>query len=331
MAGKKGAKSSEGGHMIPTLSFDLEIQRGQKTIRAAAQLDQASTGLLGPSGCGKTTLLHCIAGLITPVRGTIKVGEKVLFDSSAGIDIAPEQRRVAVVFQDGRLFPHWSVKKNVEVGASSTDAALIAETVEMLEIGNLMSRMPDTLSGGEMQRIALARAIVMRPRWLLLDEPLGGVDNRLKNRILPLLRKIRDHSGIPILHVSHDVSELMSISSQLMSHLLPEPAARWTARRSGGDQPATGSGDPEQRGRLPDTLWQSRPDLHRQWSSAGGTGHRQDRTIGGGPVDWRPGKHQHSQPGRGYCSQIAPLRRGIPGGGRSAANPPCGVYCGELP
>ncbi len=202
--------------MIPTLSFDLEIQRGHKLIRAAAELDRASTGLLGPSGCGKTTLLHCIAGLITPVRGTLKIGESVLFDSSAGIDIAPEQRKVAVVFQDGRLFPHWSVKKNVEVGASSTDAALIAETVELLEIGNLMARMPDTLSGGEMQRVALARAIVMKPRWLLLDEPLGGVDNRLKNRILPLLGKIRDHSGIPILHVSHDVSELMSISSQLM-------------------------------------------------------------------------------------------------------------------
>ncbi|MEO2150718.1 MAG: molybdenum ABC transporter ATP-binding protein [bacterium] len=204
--------------MNSTLSFDLELHRGDRSIIAAATLDAPSTGLLGPSGSGKTTLLHAIAGLISPSRGRIQIADEVLFDSETGIDVPPEKRRIALVFQDGRLFPHWSVKRNIMVGtAAGPEAAILAdEVIQLLELSPLLSRMPDTLSGGEMQRVALARALAMKPRWLLLDEPLSALDTRLKKRILPFLIRIRDHFNIPILHVSHDVGELISVSDTLL-------------------------------------------------------------------------------------------------------------------
>ncbi|MDE0960937.1 MAG: molybdenum ABC transporter ATP-binding protein [Planctomycetota bacterium] len=212
------------------LSFDLQLDCGDHSISAAATLDTASTGLLGPSGSGKTTLLHAIAGLVSPLRGRIQIGEEVLFDSAAGIDVPPEKRRIAVLFQDGRLFPHWSVRRNIEIGSSATteDQQFVVEIVQLLELAPLLNRMPDTLSGGEKQRVALARALAMKPRWLLLDEPLSALDSRLKKRILPFLIRIRDHFDIPILHVSHDVSELIYVSDTLLhltDHQLVGPSS----------------------------------------------------------------------------------------------------------
>jgi molybdate transport system ATP-binding protein len=206
--------------MNASLHLDIEIQRGDRIIVATAQLDELSTGLLGPSGSGKTSLLHAIAGLVKPRRGRIQIGNDVLFDSDHGINLPAAERRVGVVFQDGRLFPHWSVSRNITAGAvsSSHDSAFEKEIIELLELADLLDRKPETLSGGEQQRVALARAIIMRPRWLLLDEPLSAIDSRLKNRILPFLRKVRDHCEIPILHVSHDAFELMAISD-VMLHL----------------------------------------------------------------------------------------------------------------
>ncbi len=204
--------------MKASLHLDIEIPRGDRTIVATAQLDELSTGLLGPSGSGKTSLLHAIAGLVTPRRGRIQIGNDVLFDSKHGINLPPAERRVGVVFQDGRLFPHWSVARNITAGAdsSSHDAGFEKEIIDLLELADLLDRKPDTLSGGEQQRVALARAIIMRPQWLLLDEPLSAIDSRLKNRILPFLRKVRDHCEIPILHVSHDAFELMAISDAML-------------------------------------------------------------------------------------------------------------------
>ncbi|MFP4126377.1 MAG: ATP-binding cassette domain-containing protein, partial [Alphaproteobacteria bacterium] len=137
-----------------------------------APLDDGALGLVGPSGSGKSTLLACLAGHLKPDAGRIAVGERVLFDRARRLDVPPARRGVGMVFQEALLFPHLSVRANLRYGARGREPALFARVIDALGVGDLLDRRPGALSGGERQRVALGRALLARPRLLLLDEPL---------------------------------------------------------------------------------------------------------------------------------------------------------------
>jgi molybdate transport system ATP-binding protein len=174
----------------------------------------------GPSGAGKTTLVNMIAGLVAPDRGRIAIDAAVLFDSAERIDLPPHRRRIGYVFQEGRLFPHFSVRYNLDFGRRMCglppDQAQMARIVGLLDIGQLLERRPGKLSGGERQRIAIGRALLMRPRLLLLDEPLASLDIARKREILPYLERLRDEVGIPMVYVSHQAAELRRIATSVV-------------------------------------------------------------------------------------------------------------------
>jgi molybdate transport system ATP-binding protein len=178
------------------------------------------TALFGPSGSGKTSVINMIAGLMTPDAGRIALDGDVLFDAARGIDVNPWKRRIGTVFQEGRLFPHLSVKHNLDYGrwmsGLSADAKAFAHTIELLDIGHLVGRRPGKLSGGERQRIAIGRALLMKPRLLLLDEPLASLDAARKAEILPYLERLRDDAKVPMIYVSHDAREVTRIATHVV-------------------------------------------------------------------------------------------------------------------
>jgi molybdate transport system ATP-binding protein len=176
--------------------------------------------VFGPSGAGKSTVVRAVAGLLRPGQGRIAVGDLVLFDSAARVDLAPERRRVGLVFQDARLFPHMSVEANLRYGLRRAPAAErrigFEPVVAMLGIGHLLARRPHTLSGGERQRVAVGRALLAQPRLLLMDEPLASLDAARKAEVLPFLERLRDEVRIPILYVSHDWAEVARLADTLV-------------------------------------------------------------------------------------------------------------------
>src|SRR5262249_46503112 len=153
-------------------------------------------------------------------RGRIALDGAVLFDAAARIDVPPYLRRIGYVFQEGRLFPHLSVRRNLDYGrwmsGHARDPAEAGRIVEMLDIGHLLDRRPGKLSGGERQRIAIGRALLMRPRLLLLDEPLASLDAARKHEILPYLLRLRDDAKVPMLYVSHNAAEIGRIATQVV-------------------------------------------------------------------------------------------------------------------
>jgi molybdate transport system ATP-binding protein len=200
------------------LSLDLEVRRGEFILRAHADLAAPVSGICGPSGSGKSTLLAAIAGLIRPQHGRIRLAGETLSDAAAGIFLPPHRRHVGLVFQDGQLFPHLSVRGNLLYGwqglAPAQRRYTLAAVSELLEIEALLDRRPNQLSGGERQRVALGRALLYAPRLLLLDEPLSSLDTRLKTQILPFLRRIRDETGIPMLYVTHARAEIAALDGE---------------------------------------------------------------------------------------------------------------------
>lgn len=176
------------------------------------------TGVFGPSGAGKTSLLDLIAGLRRPASARIILGERVLADTTRGVFVRPEHRQIGYVPQDGALFPHLDVRRNLLYGhrRGEEDPRFFLESVaEVLEITHLLDRpRPADLSGGERQRVALARALLSHPRLLLLDEPLAALDAGLKERILPYLFRVRDEFAVPMLLVTHAPSEVMALCDQ---------------------------------------------------------------------------------------------------------------------
>lgn len=176
------------------------------------------TVIIGHSGAGKTTLLHCIAGLSIPQEGRIAIGDRVLFDSRKKIRLAPAQRGVAFVFQDLALFPHLSVEDNVMYGLRRLDAAerkrRMRAILASFQIEHLEGRFPREISGGEQQRVALARSLVTEPSVLLLDEPLSSLDPRTKVLIIDDLRRWNKSRRIPILYVTHDHDELLALGDR---------------------------------------------------------------------------------------------------------------------
>ncbi len=201
------------------LAVDVEKKLGAFEVAARFEADGVSA-LFGPSGAGKTTVINMVAGLIKPDRGAIALDGTTLFDAAKGIDLRPNRRRIGYVFQEGRLFPHLSVRQNLDYGRWASgqprNADEFARVVEMLDIRSLLERRPRTLSGGERQRIAIGRALLMRPRLLLLDEPLASLDAALKAEILPYLVRLRDEANVPMVYVSHDAAEVRHIATKVV-------------------------------------------------------------------------------------------------------------------
>ena len=202
------------------LSVDVEKRLGEFTIAAKFEARGGVTALFGPSGAGKTSIVNMIAGLVAPDRGRIALGDAVLFDSAARIDLPAHRRRIGYVFQEGRLFPHLTVAQNLDygrwMGGLPADRAEHERVVTLLNIGHLLARRPGRLSGGERQRVAFGRALLMRPRLLLLDEPLASLDRPRKLEILPYLARLRDEAHVPMIYVSHQAGEIQRLASQVV-------------------------------------------------------------------------------------------------------------------
>jgi molybdate transport system ATP-binding protein len=202
------------------LRVDISKRLGEFTIDACFASEGRVTGLFGASGAGKTSLINMIAGLLRPDRGSIVVDGETLDDTNKGSHVPVHQRRIGYVFQDARLFPHLDVRGNLDYGRKmnrlTQDAALWRRVTDLLDIGDLLDRRPGKLSGGERQRVALGRALLSQPRLLLLDEPLGSLDEERKEEILPYLIRLRDEAGIPMVYVSHDAFEMRKLASHIV-------------------------------------------------------------------------------------------------------------------
>ena len=202
------------------LSVDVEKEFGAFKLAARFEAAGGITAVFGPSGGGKTTLVNLIAGLLKPDRGSIALDDTVLFDAAAGINVPPHRRHIGYVFQEGRLFPHLSVRQNIDYGRRMSGHLRVAEEfariVDLLDIGHLLDRRPRLLSGGERQRVAIGRALLMRPRLLLLDEPLASLDGGHKREILPYLIRLRDRANVPMVYVSHTAAEVRRIATHVV-------------------------------------------------------------------------------------------------------------------
>ncbi|MDP2718881.1 MAG: ATP-binding cassette domain-containing protein, partial [Dehalococcoidia bacterium] len=193
--------------------FDLEYMVDSFSLRIDVDVDCKVLAVFGPSGAGKSTLMELICGLKKPRQGLIKIGEKVFFDSEKKINIPARERHIGWVPQDASLFPHLSVRDNICYGANrGTAGPFIDHVIDVLNLGHTVNRFPPSLSGGEKQRVALARALASSPGILLLDEPLGSLDIPLRYKIFPYLLKVKDTFQIPVLYVSHDPNEVMTIA-----------------------------------------------------------------------------------------------------------------------
>jgi molybdate transport system ATP-binding protein len=216
---------------IPLANFDLDVD---------ASFDSRITAIFGPSGSGKTTLLDAVAGLRPIVDGEITLDGRTLFSSAQKIDLPPRQRGVGYVPQEGALFPHLSVRKNVMFGTERADYVTkplnTNHVLSVLEIGHLLDRPVTKISGGEAQRVALARAILSHPQLLLLDEPLAALDIGLKERILPYLARVRDEFQMPMIYVTHNLTEVLTLADWVLmiqqGRLIAQGTPRETLRTS---------------------------------------------------------------------------------------------------
>lgn len=186
-------------------------------LEAAFETRSLVTSLFGPSGSGKTTLLYAIAGLLPAARGTIRLGDTVLADTSSGVFLAPERRRVGLVFQDYLLFPHLSVEGNLRFGhRPGSSGPTLEKVAQVLELDSLLARRPGALSGGQKQRVALGRALLAAPRLLLLDEPFASLDEALRSRLLDYLERVVDEWRIPTIYVSHNQLEVRRLAERVI-------------------------------------------------------------------------------------------------------------------
>ena len=173
--------------------------------------------LYGKSGAGKTTVLRILAGLMEPDNGKLKVNNTTWIDTNKKIHLQPQKRKVGFVFQDYALFPNMSVKENLLFALNKgDDKKIVSELIEIVELGELQNRKPETLSGGQKQRVALARALVQKPELLLLDEPLSALDNEIRQKLQQYILQVHREFGLTTILVSHDISEILKMSSQVL-------------------------------------------------------------------------------------------------------------------
>lgn len=202
------------------LEVDVSLQLGAFSLEACFATDRGLTALFGPSGSGKTSLVNIIGGLLPPDKGRIVVDGRVLVDTEKGVFVPKHHRRLGYIFQEPRLFPHLTVRQNLLYGRWFTPAKerqeKIDHVIEILGIGGLLDRGPALLSGGEKQRVAIGRALLASPQMLLMDEPLAALDEARKTEILPYIERLRDESKIPIVYVSHSMSEVARLANSMV-------------------------------------------------------------------------------------------------------------------
>jgi molybdate transport system ATP-binding protein len=202
--------------------FRVCVKKRRGGFQLDAQFESPTPGvvaLFGRSGCGKSTLVHIIAGLLEADAGVIALEDSLLLDTAAHVHVPAERRRIGVVFQDARLFPHMSVAANLDYGrkrAAPPYFVTLDAVADLLGIGGLLDRRPHQLSGGERQRVAIGRALLSQPRLLLLDEPLASLDAARRNEVLPYLESLRDQLAIPMAYVSHDFDEVLRLATHLV-------------------------------------------------------------------------------------------------------------------
>jgi molybdate transport system ATP-binding protein len=221
------------------------------TLDAHFRAPPGVTVLFGRSGSGKTTIVNAVAGLLMPDEGRIAAGEWVLLDTAQGVRLPPHRRRLGYIFQEGRLFPHLTVRQNLAYGAwfAPKDAPRedMGRVVDLLGIADLLDRRPGALSGGEKQRVAIGRALLSAPRLILADEPLAALDDARKAEILPYFERLRDDVNVPILYVSHSASEVARLATTVVAleegrvigqgpaaEVLSDPAVLPTGAREAG-------------------------------------------------------------------------------------------------
>ena len=197
------------------MSFEIDVEKrlGDACVSLTLAAGEGATVLFGPSGVGKSSILNMVAGLLRPDRGRIAIDGETLF--GGGIDVPPERRRAGYVFQEARLFPHMRVRANLLYGVRG-EAERFKDIIGFLGIGHLLDRWPRTLSGGEAQRVAIGRALLSRPRFLLLDEPLSSLDRARREEIMLAIEHVRDVLKLPILMVTHDPEEAERSGTQIV-------------------------------------------------------------------------------------------------------------------
>ena len=203
------------------MSFDVMLSKRLGDVEIAAVFADGAdengraTVLFGPSGVGKTSVLNMVAGLLAPDSGYVRVDGETLFDSATGVNVAPERRRAGYVFQEPRLFPHLRVGANLLYGAAK--GAGFGDSIGFLGIDHLLDRWPRSLSGGEARRVAIGRALLSNPRFLLLDEPLSSLDRARREEVMRAIEHIRDVRKLPILMVTHDAAEAERIGTRIVT------------------------------------------------------------------------------------------------------------------
>lgn len=197
-------------HSLPGIDLDIRFEA-----------PPGVTVLFGRSGSGKTTIVDAVAGLLRPQAGRVAVDDWVLFDSGQGLWLPPHRRRLGYIFQEGRLFPHLTVRQNLSYGRWFAPRGAQREdpdrVIEMLGIGHLLERRPARLSGGEKQRVAIGRALLASPRLILADEPLAALDEARKAEILPYFERLRDEVSVPILYVTHSAAEVARLATSVVA------------------------------------------------------------------------------------------------------------------
>ena len=204
--------------------IELQVQKklrsaaGEMTLDLQLELEPGKLiALYGKSGAGKTSLLRILAGLLAPEEGRIVVGGTTWLDTAKGISLPPQKRKVGLVFQDYALFPNMSVKENLLFALEKgQDRKIVADLIEIVELGALQDRKPDTLSGGQRQRVALARALVQRPQLLLLDEPLSALDHEMRVKLQQHILQVHREFGLSTLLISHDIAEILKMADHLL-------------------------------------------------------------------------------------------------------------------
>lgn len=201
------------------LHCDFQYQHADLQLQIQLELHQGILGIVGASGVGKSTLLQCIAGLHRPQHGIIQLAERRLLDTKNKIDIALHQRNIALIFQQALLFPHMSVQQNLRYAmqfkSPQAQRFSFQQVVDLLELQPLIQRKAHQLSGGEAQRVSIGRALLSSPQLLLLDEPLTGLDLRLKDQILYFLMQIHQETALPMIYVTHHAEELQYLHAAI--------------------------------------------------------------------------------------------------------------------
>jgi molybdate transport system ATP-binding protein len=202
------------------IEFDIKLARGRFRLDATLTSDARVIGLFGPSGAGKSTLLNVLSGSVEPTRGKIVINGRCLLDTEQRLCVPIHKRRIGMVYQGGKLFPHLSVRHNLQYGMRLLKRPErrfeLDQITSLLEIGHLLEKRPVQLSGGELQRVALGRALLASPEVLLLDEPMASLDERLKTQILPFLRRLKEETTVPMVYVSHALREILELTPYLV-------------------------------------------------------------------------------------------------------------------